>query len=111
MSGEAMRHCALILTVLCAATSSVIAAPRPVAFKSESLNFPENVEPVSSGPGGDAVNNNCLSCHSREMILNQPPLTRAQWAGEIDKMRHAFKAPISDADAARILDYLSTTRK
>ena len=43
------------------------------------------------------------------MVLDQPLLPRATWAAEVTKMRNAYKAPISDADAALIVDYLSAT--
>ena len=62
------------------------------------------------GPGAppaDAINNNCLSCHSAEMVLTQPRLTRAEWAGEVTKMRAVFKAPIDPADDAAIIAWLT----
>jgi hypothetical protein len=62
--------------------------------------FPEH------GPGTEAINNNCLTCHSAGMVLNQPALTRAQWAAEVDKMRTSYKAPIDPADVDAIVDYL-----
>ena len=49
-------------------------------------------------PGGDkaaAINNNCVACHSAGMVLNQPPLSRAEWAGEVHKMANVYKAPVS----------------
>ncbi|OYU14138.1 MAG: sulfite:cytochrome C oxidoreductase subunit b precursor [Alphaproteobacteria bacterium PA4] len=57
-------------------------------------------------PSADAINNNCLACHSTEMVLNQPHLTPAEWAGEVTKMRQVYKAPVSDADAAAITAWL-----
>jgi hypothetical protein len=58
------------------------------------------------GPGTDAINNNCLACHSADMVLNQPAMTRAQWTAEVDKMRTAYKAPIEATDVGAIVDYL-----
>jgi mono/diheme cytochrome c family protein len=58
------------------------------------------------GPGADAINNNCLACHSAGMVLNQPALPKAEWQAEVDKMRAAYKAPIDDKDVAEIIDYL-----
>jgi hypothetical protein len=62
------------------------------------------------GPGTEAINNNCLACHSDDMVLNQPAMIRAQWTAEVDKMRTAYKAPIDPADVAAIVDYLVAIR-
>ncbi len=59
-----------------------------------------------SGMQADAVNNNCLACHSAGMVLNQPHLSRADWQALVDKMRKTYKAPIADADVPAIVDYL-----
>jgi hypothetical protein len=58
------------------------------------------------GQGSDAINNNCLSCHSAGMVLNQPPLPREEWEAEVHKMRQAYKAPVPDEDVTPIVDYL-----
>lgn len=44
------------------------------------------------------------------MVLTQPNLAKAAWATEVDKMIHAFKAPIDQGNVAAIVDYLSQTR-
>ena len=56
------------------------------------------------------MNNNCLSCHSADMVLNQPALPKAEWQAEVDKMRTAYKAPIDPKDVAAILDYLVSVK-
>jgi mono/diheme cytochrome c family protein len=61
-------------------------------------------------PGAVVVDRNCLSCHSPEIVANQPSLSRAQWAAVIGKMRDAYKAPIADGDVQTILDYLVSLR-
>ena len=38
--------------------------------------------------------------------MNQPHLTRAEWQGEVAKMRNAYKAPVDPASDAAILDWL-----
>jgi hypothetical protein len=42
-------------------------------------------------------------------VLDQPLLPRTTWAAEVTKMRNVYKAPIADADAALIVDYLAAT--
>ena len=59
------------------------------------------------GSGSDAINNNCLACHSAGMVLNQPALPKATWQAEVDKMIHVYKAPVAPDDVAAIVDYLA----
>ena len=76
-------------------------------LKSVNIDLPFGDRMFPDGPGSDAISNNCLACHSAAMVLNQPPLPRATWQSEVDKMRASYKAPISDEDAASIVDYLA----
>lgn len=57
----------------------------------------------------DAVNSNCLACHSAGMITAQPRLTRLQWGETLTKMRTVYAAPIAPEDDAAILDYLAAS--
>jgi cytochrome c553 len=97
------------LTLLCATTglSAAEAANTIKSFKSVDVDLPFGDRMFPDGPGSDAISNNCLACHSAAMVLNQPPLPRATWQSEVDKMRASYKAPISDEDAASIVDYLA----
>jgi sulfite dehydrogenase (cytochrome) subunit B len=66
-------------------------------------------EPVElkKAPGIDRVEANCGSCHSLDYIpMNSPFLSAAGWDAEIAKMINAFGAPIDQADAKVIADYL-----
>jgi len=85
-------------------------AQSPMKFRSLAVQFPDSTDLFPAGSHADAINNNCLSCHSRDMVLNQAPQPRTVWALEVDKMRHAFKAPVSDSDAAAIVAYLTATK-
>jgi hypothetical protein len=76
-------------------------------LRSVDVEFPD---PGRQFPGGDeaeAINNNCLACHSAGMVLTQPHLSRAEWQSEVDKMRNTYKAPIGDADVPAIVNYLA----
>ena len=79
--------------------------------KSVSVDLPPGDEMFPNGPGADAINNNCLACHSADMVLNQPALPMTQWHAEVDKMRTAYKAPIDPKDVDAILDYLVSVKK
>ena len=62
------------------------------------------------GPGSDAVNNNCLTCHSAGMVLNQPKMSRTAWQGEVEKMIGTYKAPVAQGDVGAIVDYLANLK-
>jgi len=53
---------------------------------------------------------NCLACHSADMVLNQPAMSKVRWQAEVDKMRTAYKAPIDPQDVDAILDYLVSVK-
>jgi mono/diheme cytochrome c family protein len=66
-------------------------------------------EPVQlkQAPGLDTVEGNCGACHSLDYIqMNSPFPNAALWDAEVTKMIKAYGAPITDADAAKIKDYL-----
>lgn len=62
---------------------------------------------LKKAPGVDKVEANCQACHSLSYIpMNSPFLNAAGWDAEVTKMIKAFGAPIDDADAKAIADYL-----
>lgn len=63
---------------------------------------------LKAAPGLDKVQGNCGACHSLDYIqMNSPFLNAAGWNAEVTKMIKAYGAPISDADAKAIADYLA----
>jgi sulfite dehydrogenase (cytochrome) subunit B len=81
-----------------AAFALLIAAP--------ALAQEEAVE-LKKAPGVEKVATNCAVCHSLDYIqMNSPFPNAALWDAEVAKMTNAYGAPISDADAAAIADYL-----
>jgi mono/diheme cytochrome c family protein len=64
---------------------------------------------LKDAPGHELTAGRCIICHSLEYIPNNAPaLDRTGWQKEIQKMRERFGAPITDAQAQQILDYLAT---
>ena len=62
---------------------------------------------LKKGPGVEKVEGNCAACHSLDYIqMNSPFMNAAGWDAEVTKMIKAMGAPISDADAAAIKEYL-----
>ena len=97
-----------ILVTGCVFLAATLAAAAP-NFKPMTMELPPDAASFPDGPNVKTVNQNCLACHSADMVLDQALLPRATWAAEVTKMRNVYKAPITDADAALIVDYLATT--
>ena len=88
-----MRMLIAAIALILALAAPAAADEKPVALK--------------QGPGLDKVEANCAACHSLDyIIMNSPFMSAATWDAEIAKMIKAFGAPITDADAAAIGDYL-----
>jgi sulfite dehydrogenase (cytochrome) subunit B len=78
------------------------------------LNYalPEDTATFKPGPNQDVAVNNCTACHSVEYIQTQPrgpKFKKDFWQAEVTKMIKVYGAPIDDADAAKIADYLAST--
>jgi len=77
-----------------------------VAFACPALAEEKPVE-LKKAPGLETVEGNCGACHSLDYIpMNSPFPNAALWDAEVGKMIKAFGAPIDDADAKIIAEYL-----
>lgn len=61
------------------------------------------------GAGAELANAHCLLCHSVEYITTQPPLPRAFWQANVEKMQQKFGAPIPPKEVEAIVNYLTAT--
>jgi mono/diheme cytochrome c family protein len=62
---------------------------------------------LKDAPGKIVAEQHCGGCHSLDYIgMNSPFLKAEVWDAEIAKMLKTFGAPISDADAKAIREYL-----
>jgi hypothetical protein len=84
-----------------------VRAGATLELKSVTLDLPDSDRTFPAGPGSDAINNNCLACHSADMVLNQPALSKDAWTAEVNKMISAYKAPVAPEDVGAIIDYLT----
>jgi cytochrome c553 len=80
-----------------------------VTLHSVNLSFPDS-DIIFPGAEADAINNDCLICHSAGMVLDQANLSRAAWQGIVDQMRNDFKAPFAAQDVPAIVDYLTNLK-
>ena len=93
-----------------ASTPLVARAATPFEIKPAKIELPDSDRMFPSGPGSDAINNNCLACHSAGMVLNQPALSKQAWAAEVNKMINVYKAPIAPEDVGAIVEYLTNLK-
>jgi cytochrome c5 len=88
---------ALTVTLAAAAEEKTIVLP------------PDNAHArLAPGPGSEVAQQQCQFCHSTDYIVMQPRGDAKQWQGVVTKMITAFGAPISEADAKAIVEYLTT---
>ena len=95
----------VLIAVIAFAPPSAHSADK-LALKAVSVDLPSDDRIFPGGPGSDAANGNCLACHSADMVLNQPAMSKMQWREEVEKMRSAYKAPVDAKDVDTIVDYL-----
>ena len=82
-----------------------------IALFSAALALPaaaqEKPVELKKAPGLEKVESHCSGCHSLDyIVMNSPFPNAAVWEAEVTKMIRAFGAPIGDADAKIIIDYL-----
>jgi cytochrome c553 len=87
------------------ASAASVVAEGGVTLHSVSVSSPRS-DSTFPGAGAEAINNDCLICHSAGMVLDQAALSRAEWQNIVDQMRNDFKAPFVAGDTAAIVDYL-----
>lgn len=71
--------------------------------------LPDETTGLAAGPNLETAQGNCAACHSSDYISTQPrglADPQAFWTAEVTKMKHAYGAPVEDADMAKIVDYL-----
>jgi hypothetical protein len=84
--------------------------PAPSELSPDS-NYQVSAYPVpgtdlAPGNGSQEVRIYCSTCHSTIYITMQPPLPRATWEGEVNRMNKTFGAAIPDEITQKIILYL-----
>ena len=97
MKGSIMKKLILI--------AALLASPLFAQTK-EKIEVPYVAFPIKMGKGFDAVQANCLMCHSFGYIINQGPQSKEFWRKKVEKMITHFKAPIPKEDAEIVTEYL-----
>jgi mono/diheme cytochrome c family protein len=115
MSSKMSRGKVLVLvliSVLALALACVAAAQaaKALTLKSVSVDLPDGDRQLPDGPGLEAMQSNCISCHTPGMILTQPAMPKAFWEAEVAKMRNVYKAPVDEKDVPDIVGYLTAVK-
>jgi hypothetical protein len=122
------QRVAIPLTVVVAAITSGIAyyatqdaPPSPGATASaytattvrgsaHSIVLPRSEVELPPGPHQREFAVACTTCHSAQIVLNQPAFPRAKWTELVQKMVKTFGAPISAAEEPALVEYLVAIR-
>lgn len=98
-------HPVPLLLIVVIGGMSAAAYAKPMSYR-----LPDETAALKPGPNLEVVQNNCTACHSVDYIKTQPQGPKFKkdfWQAEVTKMIKVFGAPIDDADAGKIVDYLS----
>jgi mono/diheme cytochrome c family protein len=86
----------LILPVIASAEGKRIAQPPDHAYGA-----------LADGSGAQLARNRCGICHSTDYVVMQPRGDAKQWDAVVTKMIKVYGAPINEADAKAIVEYLT----
>ena len=94
----------VLVSVLVAADVAVEPVRNP--FAGDRLELPKEEPTLKAGAGVELVKAACSACHSHDYIVTQPPLNRAQWTANVEKMKARFGAPLSTNEIPALVAYL-----
>ncbi len=96
---------ALIVAALASGAALSVAAPKSITLPADGVAL--RPSPL---PGYAKAQADCVSCHSAEYMIMQPPNAgRPYWDAMTKRMKAVFKAPFDDSDIPAIVDYLAAT--
>ncbi len=73
------------------------------------IDLPPEKGTFKPAPGVELANAQCLTCHSVEYVVVQPPSPKAFWAASVKKMKDKFGAPVPDEQVEALVQYLTHT--
>src|SRR5881227_3038785 len=92
--------------ISCIVTSSFVIAMAGQAVALD-IQLPAETGVFKQDLGAELANGQCLTCHSVEYVVIQPPMQRAFWKAEVVKMQQKYGAQIPDAQVEPVVDYLT----
>lgn len=102
----------IVFATLVAAAAILVQYPAPMVQAGEtgpvhSITLPTIPPHLKDGAGKEKVMTLCAICHTPDYIPMQPRLPAKTWESEVHKMIKVFGAPINEADAKTISNYLA----
>lgn len=85
----------------------VFVAAMPLCAEIVTITLPPETATYKEAPGVTALNAQCLTCHSAEYVIMQPPLSLKVWTAEVTKMQQKYGAPLPTNQIAPIAYYLA----
>jgi mono/diheme cytochrome c family protein len=102
---QILFRAAVVAAAFALGTAFVGATPKTMNLPADSAQL--RPSPL---PGYAKAQANCVTCHSAEYMLYQPPNAgRPYWDAMAKRMKAVFKAPVDDKDIPQIVDYLAAT--
>jgi sulfite dehydrogenase (cytochrome) subunit B len=98
-----VSYLAFSLGLLVAVSVGVWAAQKSITLPDDNA-----MAQLKPGPNVEVARHNCNACHSTDYIVRQPGSGAGKWEGEVQKMIKVYGAPISQADAEAIVEYLAS---
>jgi sulfite dehydrogenase len=71
------------------------------------IQLPPETVAFKQDLGAEIANGQCLTCHSVEYVVIQPPMQRAFWKAEVQKMQQKYGAAIPEEQVEAVVDYLT----
>jgi cytochrome c551/c552 len=95
-----MGYISYIVTLGAVIATAVTAPALDIKLPPETGAFKQDI-------GAEIANGQCLTCHSVEYVVIQPPMQRAFWKAEVQKMQQKYGAPIPEEQVEAVVDYLT----
>jgi cytochrome c551/c552 len=95
-----MGYISYIVTLGLVIVTTATAPALDIKLPPETMAFKQDV-------GAEIANGQCLTCHSVEYVIIQPPMQRAFWKAEVQKMQQKYGAQIPDGQVEAVVDYLT----
>jgi hypothetical protein len=75
-----------------------------------SIVLPRTEVELPAGPHQKEFVVACTTCHSAQLVLNQPPFASDKWSGIVKKMVKTYGASIAVEDEPALVEYLTAIR-
>src|SRR5882762_1664117 len=95
-----MRYKSYIVTLAILVSGVIPAVALDIKLPPETAAFKQDA-------GAEIANGQCLTCHSVEYVVIQPPMQRPFWKAEVQKMQQKYGAAIPDQQVEAVVDYLT----